>query len=204
MARQSQAIAPEFLSVAPDVPGNARLLDHKADYTFSFSHEQLPGLVEMHQGLKATGNTVISHLTDAFAKKCALYSCVEVKPADGDETEAEYQLSIWMAASLRKKQQLARQAGFENGQALVEPCFVVVGHHLHLYIAYVESLEQNSIVHVLGPEPLDGMNTGTASGVFRQLRVWRNLIAYGKDESTEGFWGGFMSPLLDRLAGKEP
>ncbi|KAF2240179.1 hypothetical protein BU26DRAFT_573063 [Trematosphaeria pertusa] len=43
------------------------------------------------------------HMADAFTKTTALFSCAEVKLASGDHTETEYQLSVWMAASLRKK-----------------------------------------------------------------------------------------------------
>jgi hypothetical protein len=64
-------------------------------------------------------------MADAFTKTTALFSCVEVKPASGDHTEAEYQLSIWMAASLRKKMQLARRVGLVDKSCLVDPCFAI-------------------------------------------------------------------------------
>ncbi|OCK86559.1 uncharacterized protein K441DRAFT_52076 [Cenococcum geophilum 1.58] len=57
-----------------------------------------------------------SDTLDTFTKRTALFSGFEVKPASGDHTEAELQMSIWIATSLRKKQELAQiaQAPFEQ------------------------------------------------------------------------------------------
>jgi hypothetical protein len=141
-------------------------------------------------------------MADAFTRTTALFSGVEVKPASGDQTEAEYQLSIWMAASLRKKMQLARRAGVVDKSGLVEPCFAVVGHDTHVYFAYMES-EERDTVRILGPEsaPFGQCETRTLSGVFRALRLWRNVVKYGRDEGGIGFWGGFIREVLQRLAG---
>jgi hypothetical protein len=38
------------------------------------------------------------------------------------------------------------------------------------------------------------------SGVPKQLRMWRNVIEYGFDAGLDGFWGGFLKPVLERLA----
>lgn len=72
----------------------------------------------------------VSHTTDAFTKTTAVFSRIEVKPSDGDKLETEYQLSIWMAASLRKKAKLGRCAGLPDTTCLVELGFTVVGHEL--------------------------------------------------------------------------
>ncbi|KAF9728469.1 hypothetical protein PMIN01_13602 [Paraphaeosphaeria minitans] len=80
-----------------------------------------PGFEDLYNCLRTAGNPIVSHMADAFTKTAALYSCVEVKPASGDHTEAEFQLSVWMAASLRKKMQLARRVGLVDKSSLVEP-----------------------------------------------------------------------------------
>ncbi|KAL5371474.1 hypothetical protein DPSP01_014248 [Paraphaeosphaeria sporulosa] len=198
---QSQAIATEFLSTVPDVSGKLRLLDRKADFTLSFSHMPSPGFENLYNRLRSADNPVVSHMADAFTKTTALFSCVEVKPASGDHTEAEYQLSVWMAASLRKKMQLARRVGLVDKSSLVEPCFAIVGHETHVYFAYVS--EERDAVHILGPEvgSLGLCETRSVSGIFRALRLWRNVIKYGKDGGSEGFWGSFMGTVLQRLAG---
>jgi hypothetical protein len=160
-----------------------------------------PGFEDLYSRLRTANNPVVSHMTDAFTKTTALFSCVEVKPASGDHTEAEYQLSIWMAASLRKKMQLARHVGMGDKSSLVEPCFAVVGHQTHVYFAYIGS-EERDIVHILGPEvgSLGLCETSSVSGIFRALKLWRNVIRYGRDEGSDGFWGGFMGAVLQGLA----
>ncbi|KAF2834338.1 hypothetical protein M501DRAFT_1009755 [Patellaria atrata CBS 101060] len=199
---QSQAISCEFLSCVPTASGKPRLLDCKADFTLSFSHMASPGFKDLYSRLRTAGNPVVSHMADAFTKTTALFSCVEVKPASGDYTEAAYQLSIWIAASIRKKMQLARQVGQADKSRLVEPCFAIVGHETHVYFAYMAS-EERETVHILGPEvgPLGFCETRSLSGIFRTLRLWRNVIRYGRDEGSEGFWGGFIGPVLQKLTG---
>jgi len=121
---------------------------------------------------------------------------MEVKPSDGDKLEAEYQLSIWMAASLRKKAKLGRSARLSDTACLVEPGFTVVGHELYFYIAYMDPA-QGGAVRIL---EFGNAATSSISGVFKQLRMWRNVIEYGLDEGLDGFWGGFLKPVLERLA----
>jgi hypothetical protein len=96
-----------------------------------------PDFEDLYNRLRDTGNSVISHIADAFSRTTALFSCVEVKPASGDHTEAEYQLGVWMASSLRKKMQLARRVGGVDKENLVEPCFAIVGHETHVYLAHM-------------------------------------------------------------------
>jgi hypothetical protein len=85
--------------------------------------------------------------------------------------------------------------------SLVEPCFAIVGHESHVYFAYVS--EERDAVHILRPEvgPLGLCETRSVSGIFRALRLWRNVIRYGRYGGSEGFWGGFMEVVLQRLAG---
>jgi hypothetical protein len=188
----------------PDASGQPRLLDRKANLALSFSHMPSPGFEDLYSRLRAAGNPIVSHMADAFTKTTALFSCVQVGPASGDRTEAEYQLSIWMAASLRMKMQLAQRAGLVDKSGLVEPGFAIVGHETHVYFAYIAS-EEKDVVHILGPEVgfLGLCETRSVSGIFRTLRLWRNAIRYGRDEGSEGFWGGFMEAVLQRLAGDE-
>jgi hypothetical protein len=60
-------------------------------------------------------STHASHTTDNFTARSVLFSGIKVKPENGDQKEAELQMSIWMAASLRKKMELARKAFPETG-----------------------------------------------------------------------------------------
>ncbi|KAF2023753.1 hypothetical protein EK21DRAFT_118475 [Setomelanomma holmii] len=199
---QSQAITTQFLSSVPDASGRPRVLDRKADFTLSFSHMPSPGFNDLYSRLRVANTSVISHMADAFTRATALFSCVEVKAANGDRTEAGYQLSIWMAASLRKKIQLAQRVGLLDKSGLVEPCVSIVGHETRVYFAFVAS-EETGAVQILGPEVgcFGLCETGSVSGIFRTLRLWQNVIAYGRDESSEGFWGGFMREVLQGLAG---
>ncbi|XTI90152.1 hypothetical protein V2W45_1470205 [Cenococcum geophilum] len=118
---QSQNIDFEFLSRATD-----------ADYTLFYSHDH--------------GNKCVSYMTDAFTKTTAVFSGIEVEPSDGDKLEAEYQLSIWMAASLREAVRI-----LEFGNAAMSSV------------------------------------------------MWRNIVEYGLDEGPDGFWGGFLKSVLERL-----
>lgn len=124
-----------------------------------------------------------------------------LKPASGDHTEAEYQLSIWMAASLQKKMQLARRVGLVDKSNLVEPCFAIVGHRMYVYFACVGS-EERDTVYILGLEVgvLSLYETSSISGIFRALKFWRNVIKYGRDEGNGRFRGSFMGVLLQKLA----
>lgn len=192
---QSQNIDLEFLSRAADASGKQRALDRKADYTLSYSHDASP-FESLYARLLQHGNKCVSHTTDAFTKTTAVFSCIEVKPSDGDKLEAEYQLSIWMAASLRKKAKLGRRAGLPDTTCLVEPGFTVVGHELYFYIAYLESKEGEA-VRIL---EFGNAATSSVSGVFKQLRMWRNVVEYGLDEGPDGFWGGFLKSVLEKLA----
>jgi hypothetical protein len=101
-----------------------------------------------------------------------------------------------MAASLRKKAKLGRRAGLPDTTCIVEPAFTVVGHDLYQYIAYLDS-EKGGAVRVL---EFGQLATSSVSGIFKQLRMWRNVIEYSLDEGPEGFWGGFLKSVLEKLA----
>jgi hypothetical protein len=103
---------------------------------------------------------------------------------------------------LRKKMQLARRVGVLDKSNLVEPCFAIVGHETYVYFAYMAS-EEKDTVRLLGPEvgSLGLCKTRSVSGIFRALRLWRNVIRYGRNEGDKRFLGGFMGVVLKRLAG---
>ena len=69
------------------------ILDRKASYTLSYSHDAL--LFEaLHARLLQHRSQCVSHTIDAFTKTTAAFSGIEVKPSDRDKLKAEYQLSI--------------------------------------------------------------------------------------------------------------
>ena len=147
-----------------------------------------------------------SDTLDTFTKRTALFSGFEVKPASGDHTEAELQMSIWIAASLRKKQELARitQAQFEP-TTMVEPALTIVGHEHSVYYAFPREdlVSGRSGVHVLGPDldRFERLSTDSIRGIFRLVMLYGNLLKYGMDEGEDGYWGGFFRPVLNKLAG---
>jgi len=198
--RQTQAIDSSYLSTDSK---SGKRLDRKADFSYSYSHEE-DGLAALYARLRPR-NSAVSHMSDAFTKTTALFSGFEVKPADGVKSEAEYQISIFMGASLRKKAELARVAGLsDTASSLIEPAFVVVGHEWYFYLAY---LLPDGAVHVLEH---GSCSTNSVSGVFKVLRVLRNVVEYGLEgleeggsEAKVGYWGGFLGPVLERLAGGE-
>ena len=83
-----------------------KYLFRKTDFCFSYSHLH-PKYAALYDRLQ---NATISHTMDNFTQAAALFSGIEVKPADGGAVEAQVQVSIWMAASLRQKAHLARYA----------------------------------------------------------------------------------------------
>lgn len=115
-------------------------------------------------------------------------------------------MSIWIAASLRKKQELAQiaQAPFEP-TTMVEPALTIVGHEHSVYYAYPRDdlVSGRSGVHVLGPDldRFERLSTDSIRGIFRLVRLYGNLLKYGMDEGEDGYWGRFFGPVLDKLAG---
>ncbi|KAI0571336.1 hypothetical protein A1F96_08973 [Pyrenophora tritici-repentis] len=137
---QTQSINPRYLPTLPAYSlvdsGRRKHMDRKTDYVLSYSHRH-PDISALYKRLDAVNNREIGHTLDAFTKRTALFSGFEVKPASGDHTEAELQMSIWIAASLRKKQELAQitQTPFEP-MKMVEPALTIVGHEHSIYYAY--------------------------------------------------------------------
>jgi hypothetical protein len=206
---QSQSINPLYLSTIPAPtltdPARRKPIDRKTDYVFSYSHRD-PAISALYKKLDAASNRDISHTLDAFTKRIALFSSIEVKSASGDHTEAELQMSIGIAASLRKKEELARKARISfNPTSIVEPALTVVGHEHSVYYAYPckDLVPGRSGVHVLGPDldRFERLSTDSIRGVLRTAKVYANLLKFGIDE--EDYWGGFFRPVLNKLAGIE-
>ncbi|CAN9196174.1 unnamed protein product [Alternaria alternata] len=144
--------------------------------------------------------------------------------------EAELQISIWMAASLRKKMELARLAfptsdlpltpedaadnatistdkGLTTFQSshLLEPAITIIGNEHKIYYAYPSSLKGD--VTVLGPdEKFASLSTRSVQGIFKLVRFYRRMLAWGVDEEATtnmqgtGLWDAFLSPVLETLA----
>ncbi|KAF1968775.1 hypothetical protein BU23DRAFT_540797 [Bimuria novae-zelandiae CBS 107.79] len=108
---QSQTINPLYLSRIsdPSTPTKERPLFRKTDFCFSYSYLD-PHFRAFYDQLDKVQSTHASHTTDNFTARSILFSGIEVKPENGDQKEAELQMSIWMAASLRKKMELVRKA----------------------------------------------------------------------------------------------
>jgi hypothetical protein len=83
--------------------------------------------------------------------------------------------------------QLARRVGVVDRENLVKPCFAIVGHKTHVYLAYI-AVDKDT-VHILGPEvsPLGLCETRTVSSIFRTLRLWQNTIRYRRGEGNNSF-----------------
>jgi hypothetical protein len=186
-------------------------MDRKTDYTLSYSHRH-PAIAALYKNLDAANRRDIGHTLDAFTKRTALFSGFEVKPASGDHTEAELQMSIWIAASLRKKQELARLAQIPiEPTVMVEPALTIVGHEHAVYYAYPRehpisisgSDKRGAGVHVLGPDfdRFERLSSDSVRGIFRLLRLYGNLLRYGMEEGKEGYWGGFLNRVLVGLGG---
>jgi hypothetical protein len=208
LSRQSQSINSLYLSTIPAStitdPNRRKPIDRKTDYVLSYSHRD-SNISALYRGLEAANNSEIGHTLDTFTKRTALFSGFEVKPASGDHTEAELQMSIWIAASLRKKQELARIAQVQlQLTAMAEPALTIVGHEHSVYYAYprADLMSGRSGVHILGPDldRFERLSTDSIRGVFRLARFYGNLMVYGMDEGENGYWGGLFRPILETLA----
>jgi hypothetical protein len=101
-------------SPSPSNPEKLAPVERKTDFAFSYSHLSSPGFQSLYDRLRSANKAEVGHTTDTFTKRTALFSGMEVKSISGDKAEAELQISIWMAASLRKKAELAKCAAFKG------------------------------------------------------------------------------------------
>ncbi|CAG5180769.1 uncharacterized protein ALTATR162_LOCUS9396 [Alternaria atra] len=176
---QSQPINSLYLSTvpapSPTDSGRRKSMDRKTDYVLSYSHRH-PEIPALYKGLDAANNRDIGRTLDTVTRRTALFSGFEIEPASGDHIEAELQMSIWIAASLRKKQELARisQTSFEPS-TIIEPALTIVGHEHSIYYAYPREnlVSGRSGVHVLGPDldRFERLSTDSIRGIFRLLKL---------------------------------
>ncbi|KAF2105499.1 hypothetical protein BDV96DRAFT_373268 [Lophiotrema nucula] len=202
LASQSQAINPTYLS-APASSSAMRpkpLISRKADFTLSYS-DKTPTFRTLYAGIREQGYAEVSHMTDAYTQETPLFTAIEVKASDGIKPQGQYQLSVWLAASLRKKAELARAAGLMDTTNLVEPAFVVVGHEWYFYLGYL-LLNGNGATIILQQ---GSCLTDSISGIFKLLRVLTGVVEYGLggtgEKEGDGLWGAFLGVVLERLAG---
>lgn len=112
-------------------------------------------------------------------------------------------MSIWMAASLRKKMELASKAfsrtvvleidpASDSGvcypttplppspTALLEPALTIIGHEHRIYYACPSSAAGNGDITILGPdEKFANLSTRSVQGIFRLIRLYGSILDYG-------------------------
>ena len=232
ICRQSQNIQPRYLSTVPEPTSTSTsrrvALTRKTDFCFSYSCFDSQ-FAELYTQLAAAQTPVVSHTLDNCTQRLALFSGIEVKPENGDLKEAELQVSIWMAASLRKKMELARLAfpmsvppstpddTADNATTpmdkaittvqslhLLEPAITIIGNEHKIYYAYPSSLKGD--VTVLGPdEKFAGLSTRSVQGIFKLVRFYGRMLAWGFDREAitnvhgTGLWEAFLGPVLESL-----
>jgi hypothetical protein len=142
-----------------------------------------------------------------------------VKSPSGNLQEAQLQMGIWMAASLRKKAELAWLAFATDALprrpdhgAFIEPGITIVGTEHKVYYAYLSEPDSADLsqdtststctVSILGNDTsLPSLDTSSVQGVLRVARLYGNLMEYAADEDAEtGYWGAFLGPVLESLA----
>lgn len=230
--RQSQSIQARYLSTVPEPsPSSPRkrvALTRKTDFCFSYSYCD-SHFANLYAQLAAAKMHVVSHTSDNCTQRLGLFSGIEVKPENGDLKEAELQITIWMAASLRKKMELARLAfpmsdvpltlGTQADNAatvndkvvanvspmhLLEPALAIIGNEHKVYYAYPTSTAGD--VTLLGPDDRFAvLTTRSVQGIFKLVQFYGRLLEWGFDGGTSthierGLSGAFLCPVLETLA----
>ena len=143
--RQGQEVSPSLL---PHIPGQTKI-GRAVDYTFTFPIRKQRVKKTYNQIAFLQPNQTISHTTDPFTKRIALFSGIKVKESNGDNKEALLQLTIWLSAGLEKLQRLgnSRNKELDGSQLLPTIGWTVIGHDWHLYIGFRGTFErQDKIV----------------------------------------------------------
>ena len=133
-----------------------------------------------------------------------------------------------MAASLRKKLELARLASSTSNPQptlddavesettpaeksvaniqlldLLEPAITIIGNKHKVYYAYPSSIKGD--VEVLGPDRRFGdLTTTSVQGIFKLARFYGRMLEWGFDREEvasvdKGLWGCFLGLVLDTL-----
>ncbi|TKA79582.1 hypothetical protein B0A49_08194 [Cryomyces minteri] len=164
---QSQAIDPMLL---PQMPNKVRI-NRKADYALAFSCRK-EDILSVYEKVSLGGlGYNLSQTTDAFTKRVALFSGIEVKQSNGGNTEALAQLSIWLTAGLERIKLLGELNGEQFPVDQLQPMigWTVVGHDWHSYIAYKAIHEGQDRVYVEGPIETLAVSTRSYYGIFKLL-----------------------------------
>lgn len=108
------------------------------DYTFTFPIRNPRVKVTYDKIIILQPTRAISHTTDPFTKRTALFSGVKVKESNGDNKEALLQLTIWLSAGLEKLLHLSnsRNKELDGSELLPTIGWTVIGHDWHLYIGF--------------------------------------------------------------------
>lgn len=118
--------------------------------------------------------------------------------------EAELQLGLWAAASLRRKQHILHLAQVPtDAQQIVEPMVVMVGAHHHLYYCLSGEGAQwfSKSTLVLQSNLLEEVNTWTVRGVFQLAKFYGSVLQYGTSQVEDGFHNRFINNIVQGLAG---
>ncbi|KAK3064660.1 hypothetical protein LTS18_005166 [Coniosporium uncinatum] len=136
----------------------------------------------------------ISHTTDPYTKRTALFSGLEVKRPGGNIEEAEAQLSIWLAAGLEKTRRLAVSSKEQHTLDQLQPGvgWTIVGQDWHTYIAYKVSENGREKTRVLGPIDALAANSRSYYGIFKVADLVKRVAVYGQ----EVYWPWLRDDIL--------
>jgi hypothetical protein len=197
------------------MPNKARV-SKKVDYALAFStrREDVFSIYE-RVSLGGLGHT-ISQTTDAYTKRIALFSGLEVKQSNGGNTEALAQLSIWLTAGLEKTRLLSALSGRSSVIDELRPMmgWTVIGHDWHTYIAFRAIHEgQDRVVGKLSPicelnqltcglkyveGPIESLTASTRTyyGIFKLLDLISRVSQYAGDVYWPWLRDDILEPML--------
>ncbi|KAK5020687.1 hypothetical protein LTR60_000298 [Cryomyces antarcticus] len=190
---QSQAIDPMLL---PQMPNKVRI-NRKADYALAFSCRK-EDILSVYEKVSLGGHGYnLSQTTDAFTKRVALFSGLEVKQSNGGNTEALAQLAIWLTAGLERTKLLGELNGEHFPVDQLQPMigWTVVGHDWHSYIAYRALHEGQDRVYVEGPIETLAVSTRSYYGIFKLL----DLINRVKEFAERVYWPWLRDEVLKAM-----
>lgn len=170
------------------------------DFTLLYSSTSRAAGYDGHNVWPNDASPILSHLNGDCMAKTALCSAVSVLAPHDNFAVAEDEVKTWMVANFRRKLQSAHAAGRHDTNGLVEPCIITHGEQLHVYLAYTDpAAEHGAKVVRLESEGFELCHTSDEAGVWRILRLFRNLFVYAIDEGPGGYMGGFLRVILERL-----
>ncbi|KAJ5249497.1 hypothetical protein N7524_011813 [Penicillium chrysogenum] len=187
---QTQTIDPLLL---PRLPHKTRV-SRKIDYAFAFSVRDQQ-IKNMYDSVAiALPNQTISHTTDPFTKRVALFSGIEVKQSNGGKMEALAQLAIWLASGLEKLLELSNLQGKDAEHSSLLPTlgWTVVGHDWHLYIAFRGIFEGQERIYIDGPIESVAASTRSYYGIFKLMDLVHRASMYAE----EVYWPWMRDEIL--------